>query len=166
MRSKIACGLIVGGLLAGAALAAEQRPVEPGGKIGAMTVARGDTYHADLDLFTFCPTLINNPGTYHRSCSPEIVRRLYIGAGDFAPTQKEADSHFKSEHWNLWIDSHPVDLPRFGASHTYDYRNGKRVVSKRWNVILVNAPSGKHIIRYRFKLPQGVVNLTMAVTIP
>ena len=166
MLSKIACGLIVGGLLAGAAFAAEQGPVEPGGKIGAMTVARGDQYHADVDLFLFCPTLINKPGTYHRSCSPEIVRRLYIGAGDFAPTQKEADSHFKSEHWNLWIDSHPVDLPRFGASHTYDYRNGKRVVSKRWNVILVNAPSGKHIIRYRFKLPQGIVDLTMTVTIP
>jgi hypothetical protein len=167
MRSKIACGLIVGGLLAGAAFAAEQGPVEPGGKIGAMTVARGDQYHADVDLFPFCPRLMfNKPGTYHRSCSPEIVRRLFIGAGDIAPTQKEVDSKFKSEHWSLWVDGHPVDLPRFGASHGYDYRNGKRVVSKTWNVMLVNAPSGKHTIRYRFKLPQGIVNLMLALTIP
>ncbi len=166
MFSKIACGLIVGGLLAGAAFAAEQGPVEPGGKIGAMTVARGDQYHADVDLLLFCPTLINKPGTYHRSCSPEIVRRLYIGAGDRAPTQNEVDSKFKSQHWSLWVDGHPVDLPRFGASHSYDYSNGKRVVFKTWNVILVNAPSGKHTIRYRWKQPQGVVNLTYAVTIP
>jgi hypothetical protein len=42
MRSSIVCGLAVSAAPAGAALAAKQRPVEPGGKIGVMPVVRGD----------------------------------------------------------------------------------------------------------------------------
>jgi hypothetical protein len=48
MRSSIVCGLAVSAALAGAARAAKQRPVEPGGKIGVMTVVRGDAYDADV----------------------------------------------------------------------------------------------------------------------
>ena len=54
MRSSIVCGLVVGGVLAGGALAAEQRPVEPGGKIGAMTVVRGNGYNADENMWVAC----------------------------------------------------------------------------------------------------------------
>ena len=165
MRSSIVCGLLVGGVLAGAAFAAQQA-VEPGGKIGAMTVVRGDDYNASENLFgVACPTLIPKPGTYHRSCNLPKVPRLYIGGGDFAATQKEIDSNWKGERWSLWVDGRPVDLPRFGASDSHAFFNGKPVVWKRWRVILVDAPSGKHTIRYLWKEPSVVRDLTMTVTV-
>jgi hypothetical protein len=96
IRSTIVCGLVVSGLLAGAALAADQRPVEPGGKIGAMTVVRGDTYDADVVMVEVCPTIITKPGKYHRSCSVPKVPRLHIGESHFARTQKELDISWKT----------------------------------------------------------------------
>jgi len=43
------------------------------------------------------------------------------------------------------------------------------VVWRKWRVILVNAPSGKHTFRYRFKEPGGAhggaVDVTMVVTV-
>ena len=163
MHSTIACGLVVSGMLAGAALAADQRPVEPGGKIGAMTVIRGDDSHAK-NMWASCPTHISKPGIYHRSCSPSKSPRLYIGASDSRATQKELDSAWKNERWSLWVDRRPVDLPRFGASVSHGF-NGHDFFSKSWRVILVDAPSGKHTIHYRWRQPSGVFDVTMNVTV-
>ena len=168
MRSGIVCGLVVGGVLAGAALAAEQRPVEPGGKIGAMTVVRGHDYDADINVNSVCAAWIPRAGKYHRSCSVPKVPRLYIGVGWAAPPQKERelDNVWKQFRWRLSVDGRPVDLPRFGA---YDdagrYPNGKPAVFRNWKVILSGAPSGTHTIHYTWHIPSGSVDFTMEVTI-
>jgi hypothetical protein len=133
MRRSVICGVIVGGLLAGAAFAAAQRPVEPGGKIGAMTVVRGGVYNASLNMLAACPgTQIPGPGTYHLSCSLPKVPRLYIGAGDAAQRQEEIDSRWKYEGWSLVVDGRRLDLPRFGASDSHGVLNGTPVVWRKW----------------------------------
>jgi hypothetical protein len=154
-------------VLAGAALAADQRPVEPGGKIGAMTVVRGDHYNADEMVWVAgCETSISKAGNYHRSCVLPKLPRLYIGTSWNALTQKELDNIWKYERWRLWVDGRPVDLPRFGTSDTrFRLNNGKRAFSRSWRVILVGAPSGKHTIRYLWRLPSGATSLTLAVTV-
>jgi hypothetical protein len=165
MRSSIVCSLIVGGVLAGAAFAAEQRPVEPGGKIGVMTVVRGDTYDADVVMVQACPSLITKPGKYHRSCSVPKVPRLHIGESHFAQTQKELDISWKRERWSLWVDGRPVDLPRFGTSDSNHYVYGKPAFFRRWRVILAGAPSGRHTIHYLLKDPSGTYDVTTTVTV-
>ena len=85
MRSSIVCGLVVGRVLAGAALAAAQRPVDPGGKIGAMTVVRGNTYDADeLVWVAGCNDLISKPGKYHWSC---VRARVSVSRRGITPPQ-------------------------------------------------------------------------------
>jgi hypothetical protein len=165
MRSSVLCGLAVVGVLAGTALAAGHATIEPGGKIGVMTIARGDRYSANWNLWLNCPTVINKAGTYHKSCN--IPKgRLYIGAEDWSPSQRKLDAIWKQERWRLWVDGQPVDLPRFGASDNHRALNGKSVIVRNWNVILVDAPSGKHTVRYLWHVPSGaVVDLTLAVTI-
>jgi hypothetical protein len=166
MRSSIVCGLIASGVLVGAALAAEQRPVEPGGKIAAMTVVRGDAYNADENMWVACPVWVSTAGKYHRSCSVPKVARLYIGAAWAGPTKKELDREWKQEHWSLWVDGRAVDLPRFGTSDGPGRTpNGTPVLFRRWRVILAGAPTGKHTIHYLSHLPSGAVNTTLAVTI-
>ncbi len=168
MRSTIVCGLVVGGLLAGVAVAADQRPVEPGGKIGAMTVVRGNSYDSDeLVWVAGCNDLISKAGKYHWSCVLPKVPRLYIGAESVELTQKKLDSVWKHEGWRLWVDGRPVDLPRFGTSDSYQRNrfNGKTAFARSWKVILAHAPSGKHTIRYLWRLPSGAADLTMAVTV-
>jgi hypothetical protein len=156
---------MVGGLLAGAAFAAAQRPVEPGGEIGAMRVVSGELYNASEDWFAVCTSHVSRPGTYHWSCSLPKVPRLYIGAGDVAPTQAEIDSRWKHERWSLWVDGRRVDLPRFGVSDSPISSNGRPAVLKKWKVILVNAPSGKHTIRYLEKVSGAAYDGTWVVTV-
>ena len=166
MRSSIVCGLTVSAVLAGAALAAEQGLVEPGGKIGVMTVVRGDTYNSDEIVFRPCPLSTPKPGTYHRSCLVPKVPRLFIGASWYEPTQKELDYAWKHERWKLWVDGQQVDLPRFGTtdSHLTARSNGKLLFLRSWRVTLAGA-SGKHTIHYKFQLPDGTINSTLDITI-
>jgi len=165
MRLTIVCGLVVGGVLAGAALAAGQRPVEPGGKIGAMTVVRGATYDADLVMLAACPATFTKPGKYHWSCSLPRVPRLYIGVSHFAHTQKELEISWKRERWSLWVDGRPVDLPHFGTSDSRHPIQGKLAFFRGWKVTLSGAPSGRHTVHYLMKDPSGAYDMTTAVTI-
>ena len=167
MRLSIFCGLVVGGVLAGGALAAERgQPVEPGGKIGAMAVVRGDAYNADEVMWVDgCGGSISKAGKYHRSCSVPKVPRIYIGASWAESTQEELAKVWKHERWRLWVDGRPVDLPHFGTSDGHGSFKGKPAFFRNWRVILAGAPSGKHTIRYLWKLPSGAADVTTAVTV-
>lgn len=137
----------------------------PAGKIGAMTVVRGDRYSSNWSLWLFCPTDINKAGTYHKSCNVP-TGRIYIGAEDWSPSQKKVDTIWKQERWRLWVDGLPVDLPRFGASDNHRVLNGKPLIVRNWNVILVGAKPGKHTVRYVWHVPSsGTADLMLAVTL-
>ena len=45
-------------------------PVNPGGKIGTMTLVRGAEVKADAELWGFCDAVIPKPGRYRRMCPP------------------------------------------------------------------------------------------------
>jgi hypothetical protein len=166
MRSSIVCGLTVSAVLAGAAVAAEQGLVEPGGKIGAMTVVRGDTDNSELNVFDPCPISAPKPGTYHTSCTVTKVPRLFIGAGQHEQTQKELDDAWKHERWRLWVDERQVDLPRFGTTDKHQHSIiGKLGSWRTWTVTLAGAPSGKHTIHYQVQTPSGPIDFTLAITI-
>jgi hypothetical protein len=128
-------------------------PVRPGGKIGTMTVVRGIEHRADDEIWRFCKAVIPKPGRYHRTCFVPRVERLFIGYGDWEKTQKALEAAWRRLKWDLWVDGHQVDLPRFGTSERTLYyfapAGGKNAILREWSVTLLGVTSGKHVIRYR-----------------
>jgi hypothetical protein len=145
-------------------------PTGPGGKIGAMTLVRGSEYEADAELWGgFCEPFTPEPRRYNRTCRvvPRI-HRLFIGYGDLEPTMKASTSAWKQLKWNLWVDGHPIDLPRFGTSERTLYNvqgGGKNMILREWSVILTGATPGKHVIRYRTESPSGTTDATWTFTV-
>jgi len=147
--------LPVTAVLLGTGFSNSPPPVGPGGKIGAMTLARGIEHKADAELWgpLGCDGVIPKPGRYRRTCSVPFVRRLFIGYGDWERTRRALDSVWKQLKWDLWLDGRHVNLSRFGTSERtlYYFRpaGGKNVILREWSVILIGVTPGKHVIRYR-----------------
>jgi hypothetical protein len=143
--------------------------VDPGGKIGKMTVVRGGEHEASAEIWGgYCDPFTPNPGRYNRTCRivPRLLR-LFIGYGDLEPTMKASASTWKKMKWELWIDGRPVDLPRFGTDVRTLFNvlgQGKNGILREWSVILTGA-TGKHVIRYRSDGPAGITDATWTFTV-
>ena len=138
--------------------------IEPGTRVNGMLVVQGVAREANGSLFeTICDPVVVRPGRRTRTCGQlPPLRRIFIGAGIFAPEQA-IESAWTKLSWRLWIDGRSVGLSRFGHSDRWllgfapaGYRD---VVLREWAVILVGA-QGRHSIRYRSRLPQGVIDTT------
>jgi hypothetical protein len=125
----------------------------PGGKIGTMVLVRGIEHKADAELWQFCAATIPKPGRYRRTCGLPLVRRLFIGYGDWERTKKALDSAWRQVRWDLWFDGRRVILSRFGTSdrtlYSFSAAGGKNVILREWSVNLIGVTLGKHAIRYR-----------------
>jgi hypothetical protein len=138
--------------------------VEPATRVNGMLVVQGIAREADVSLFgSICDPVVVRPGRRTRSCGQvPPLRRIFVGYGIFAP-EEQIESAWKKLSWRLWIDGRSVSLSRFGHSDRQllgfapaGYRD---VVLREWAVILVGA-QGRHSIRYRTRLPQGVIDTT------
>ena len=152
-RRSVFVVLVVAAALLVSGFHSSPPPIEPGGKIGTMTLVRGIEPKADDELWRFCAPAIPKPGTYHRTCFVPHIERLFIGYGDWERTRKALDSAWKQLKWDLWFDGRRVDLPRFGTSertfHYFAPAGGKNAILREWSVTLLRVTSGKHVIRYR-----------------
>src|SRR4051812_36796336 len=82
VRSGIACVvLFAAAVVFGSAFGGAASPVTPGGKIGTMTLVRGEHYQSDLALFNVCDPVIRKAGRYQRSCQVPQVDRIWLGYG-------------------------------------------------------------------------------------
>jgi hypothetical protein len=168
MRSSITSVLLLLALGTVAGGVAAAGPIGPGGKIGTMTVVRGEVYEADLNIFNVCNPVILKPGRYHRSCSVPRVHRMFIGNGLVAPTRKGLDELWKRTRWGFWVDGRSVRLAPFGAfdrSVRSFGPSGKPAFVRIWKVILVGARPGKHAVRYLTRYPGGTIDATWTVTV-
>jgi len=129
-----------------------------------MVVVQGLFRDADTSIYErFCDPVVLSPGRRVRTCATvPSVRRLFVGHGTFAP-KKTIDVAWNKESWAMWIDGRRVSLSRFGHSDRwlYDYppAGGRDVVLREWSIVLTGA-EGRHSIRYRTRLPQGVFDTT------
>jgi hypothetical protein len=78
------------------------------------------------------------------------------------------DAAWNKGSWAMWIDGQRVSLSRFGTSDRWipsePAANGRPVLLREWAIVLVGA-SGRHSIRYRNQLPQGVYDTTWNFTV-
>lgn len=141
--------------LLGSGFHSSQPRVGPGDKIGTMTLVRGIEHKADAEMWGTlgCDAVIPKPGRYRRTCSVELVRRLFIGYGDWARTRNALDFAWKQLKWDLWFDGRHVNLSLFGTSdrtlYYFPAAGGKNVILREWSVTLVGVTPGRHVIRYR-----------------
>jgi hypothetical protein len=146
-------------------------PVQPGGRIGTMSLVRGIEREADAELWgLFCDAVIPKPGRYRRTCSVPRVQRLFIGFGDWEKTQKALESAWKELSWDLWLDGRQVNLRGFGTSertlYSFPAAGGKNVILREWSVILVGVTPGTHVIRYRsVSRSGGTTDASWALTV-
>jgi hypothetical protein len=138
--------------------------VEPGTRVNGMLVVQGLARDAGGSLFgTFCDPVVARAGRRTRSCGQlPPLRRIFVGYGIFAP-EEQIESAWEKLSWRLWIDGRSVSLSRFGNSDRrllgFAPAGYRDVVLREWAVILVGA-QGRHSIRYRTRLPQGVIDTT------
>jgi hypothetical protein len=154
-RDSVLLLLLLAAALLGSGLHSSPLPVGPGDKIGTMTLVRGIEHKADAEMWGSlgCDAVIPKPGRYRRTCSVPLVRRLFIGYGDWERTRRALDSAWKQLKWDLWFDGRHVNLPRFGTSdrtlYYFPAAGGKNAILREWSVILVGVTPGRHVIRYR-----------------
>ena len=167
MRSTISCVLLFAFALAatvGVGFAATAGLVEPGGKIGAMKLVRGEEFDSDLYLFNVCNALTAKAGSYHRSCSvPQRAADVHR-LGRRSADRKSLDESWKQIRWDLWIDGRPVRLASFGTADGAFRRfrpTGKPAFFRLWKVVLVGATPGKHTVRYRMRGAGGTTDDTL-----
>ena len=173
-RSVLAVGLVL--CTAALALAASASAIrssgsaiDPGTNINGMLVVQGIAREADASLFgTFCDPVVVRAGRRTRSCGQlPPLKRIFVGYGIFAP-EEQIDSAWNKLSWRLWIDGQSVSLSRFGNSDRrllgFAPAGYRDVVLREWAVILAGA-QGRHSIRYRTRLPQGVIDTTWRFTV-
>lgn len=132
-----------------------------------MLVVQGTAHDADAELFPagICDPIVRSPGRRTRACgTAPPAKRLFIGYGIFGPSTKSVDAAWNKQSWSMWIDGQRVNLSRFGTSDRWTTANGRRVLLREWAIVLVGA-SGRHSLRYRNRLPQGVYDTTWKFTV-
>lgn len=149
---------------------ARESAVDPGTSVNGMIVVQGVARDAQVGLFAdgYCNPVVLNPGRRTRSCHGlPAVRRVFVGHGIFAP-RKRIDELWRARTWGMWIDGERVTLNRFGHSDrwllNYPPAGGRNVVLREWAIVLTGA-EGRHRIRYRTSLPQGITDTTWRFTV-
>ena len=140
--------------------------LEPWERVRGSLVVQRTPERADMALFgSYCEPDILTSGIVRRTCRDvPRTKRLFIGYGMWAPKSGISKAWNKSE-WSMWIDGQSVSLDRFGTTdqtlYKYPAAGGKDVTLRLWSVVLSKPSPGRHIIRYRFRLPgQGTVDAT------
>jgi hypothetical protein len=158
------CGVALALTAGAAAVPVAGGAIEPGTRVNGMVVVQGIAREADVSLFgSICDPVVVRPGRRTRACGQvPPVKRIFVGYGIFAP-EEQIESAWRRLSWRLWIDGRNVGLTRFGNSDRrllgFAPAGYRDVVLREWAVILVGA-QGRHSIRYRTRLPQGVIDTT------
>jgi hypothetical protein len=168
LRLAVVAALV--GATTASAIGVREGAVDPGTSVNGMLVVQGLAKEADAALFTpFCDPVVLRPGRRTRSCGAiPSSERIFIGYGIFGPSRKAVDAAWRRQRWAMWIDGRQVSLDRFGTADRWiagqPTANGKRVLLREWSIILVGA-KGRHSVRYRTRLPQGVIDTTWRFTV-
>jgi hypothetical protein len=158
-------------LVPAGALAARSSPVEPGGKIGEITLVSLPEAKADYEIFQFCRPDILKPGRYKRSCTVPHTKLLFVGYGDFETTRAKLGMVWRQIHWTMSLDGRPVDLRRFGTEDrvlpAYPPAGGKTAYLRLWTVMAEDVSPGQHTLRYVSRQSGfGTIDVTWTFVVP
>jgi alpha-amylase len=132
--------------------------LKPGEKIGQMSVDTSLSYiNSWLD---YCaPSFSDKPGGETINCTMPLLPEFEIGVAVGARDAILLDSNWKSCTWELFVDGQPIDLNDFNTFDVdWQMEDGTLVKLRLWNVKLVNASEGEHVVRYVIHINQEIDN--------
>jgi hypothetical protein len=166
-RAGAAAALVAVLLAAGASgAAARSGAIEPATRVNGMLVVQGLARESNVALFgLYCDPVVLRPGRRSRVCAVDVppVRRIFVGHGIWAISERALESAWRAQNATMWIDGRRVGLERFGYGDrwlsNFAAADGRDVLLREWSIVLLGA-RGRHSIRYRTRLPQGVLDTT------
>ena len=150
--------------------------LNPGDKIGNMTVKEHSPFTSTPDLSKYCGQYFvdeTKAGTSTVDCEVPSLSRLRFDMGWDAMNETTLNSNWSAMVWALHIDDHPINIDQFKLR---DVRGAGRV-GRWWSIDLVDPSPGKHTIRvvwtsetpiddgfniYAAGMHEHIVNLTVA----
>jgi hypothetical protein len=124
--------------------------VEPGGKIGDMTVENHISTRYYPHISTYCdPGPIRmKPGTATTDCEiASGISGIAIVFGWGAKDETILESNLETFKWELHIDDHQISVDAFESSP----KNWPTGPAREWVIDLVNLTPGKHTLRLLWK---------------
>jgi hypothetical protein len=150
--------------------------LNPGDKIGSMTVQEHASLQFTPDLATYCTEYFVDESeavTSTVDCELPSLSRLRFAVGWGAKDETTFDSNWSAMTWALHIDDHPINLDQFEQQKM----RGGGQIGRWWIIDLVDLSSGKHTIRlvwtsetpiddgfkiYAPGMHEHIINLTVA----
>jgi len=137
---------------AGAAPESAQKMLQPGDKIGSMTVEEHvtDITYADIGRYCSYQWAENVPGSKNVDCKIPRYPRIQVDFGWEAKDVATLDVNWNAMTWELYIDGYQVNLDKFGQWSEIPsravYQNGRG-----WIIDMVDVPPGQHTLRLLWK---------------
>jgi hypothetical protein len=165
---RVVVALLAVSLTTGAsATVVREDAIEPGTRVNGMLVVQGVARDTDAELFgVVCDPVVVRLGRRTRSCAQlPPVRRIFAGHGIWAVSEQLLESVWGkyASRTEMWIDGRRISLNRFGHSDrwlsNFPPADGRNALLREWSIVLVGV-EGRHSIRYRGRLPQGVTDVT------
>jgi hypothetical protein len=120
--------------------------LNPGGKIGSMTVKEHSPFSVTPNLAKYCGQYFIDEieaVTSTVDCAVPSLSSLRIDIGWGTVNETTLNSNWSEMTWEMQIDDHPINLDQF---EQHDVRGAGRV-SRGWTIDLVDLSPGKHVIR-------------------
>jgi hypothetical protein len=120
--------------------------LNPGDKIGSMTVQEHASLQFTPDLSKYCAEYFVDESEAVTSivdCELPSLSRLRFVVGWGAKDETTLDSNWSAMTWALDIDDHPINLDQFAQSKM----SGGGLIGRWWIIDLVDLSPGKHTIR-------------------
>ena len=129
--------------------------VEPGGKIGDMTVENHVTKRIYPAIWIYCDPGVprTTPGTSTIDCEvPVGISGLAIEFGWEAQDETILESNLETIKWEMYIDGHQINVDAFESS----LQNFSDGTGRNWIIDLVNPAPGKHTLRLLWKTEERI----------
>ena len=134
-----------------------ERMINPGDKVGEMTIEKAEDKH--YWLYNSCNSYqeLLEPGSQTLQCTVSELAGVSIGPIWGAETSK-FEASWKPMTWELYVDDYQIVLDEFGYSDIsyYEPSAGFDVTFRSWNILLRNLTAGKHTFRFSFTLVSAV----------
>jgi predicted esterase len=131
--------------------------IQPGGKIGEMTLEQGAPTLPYPHLWQFCENMPDNhaPAQTASECKVPFLSGMTINLGWLAQESK-LDANWTNIEWSLSIDGEKIDLEAF-EPHELDYAvHGEDNKSRQWLLNLRNLAPGGHKLQLKQTMKTAV----------
>ena len=123
--------------------------IQPGDKIGDMTVEQGLQSAPYPEILEYCesPPFETEPAIFTIECTVPPVPGLALVFG-WGATEAMLASNWDAMTWEMYIDDYQVDLDKFDWVESDYLYLGPNVKARDWFMHLIDPSLGKHTFRY------------------